>query len=233
LKWGLLAFSAILALAYGVFGADWYRGAPPFTAQALFKASSVVVLSLIALMGGPRLLATGLWFGALGDALLAWRQETFLFGALAFVFGHLCYIWLFLSNGMGPRAALRDRTRVLLITATLLVALLASRLTPQNSPLYGPLTVYSAVLTAMALSSYTLAWPQGLAMAGALLFFVSDGFVAWDKFHPDANPTLAFWRGFAGWMIYWSGQALLCFGGLGLAKREANRDPGRAPVLRQ
>ena len=57
-----------------------------------------------------------------------------------------------------------------------------------------------------------------LAMAGAVLFFISDGFVAWNMFHHDPDPTLAFWRSFAGWMIYWAGQAGLCFGALALRR---------------
>jgi hypothetical protein len=55
-------------------------------------------------------------------------------------------------------------------------------------------------------------------MAGAVLFFISDGFVAWNMFHHDPDPTLAYWRSFAGWMIYWAGQAAICFGALGLHK---------------
>jgi hypothetical protein len=50
------------------------------------------------------------------------------------------------------------------------------------------------------------------------LFFVSDGIVAWNMFHHASDPTLAFWRSFAGWMIYWAGQAALCFGALTLPR---------------
>ena len=70
----------------------------------------------------------------------------------------------------------------------------------------------------MALSSFTLPWTRWLAIAGAVLFFISDGFVAWNMFHPTTDPTLAFWRSFAGWMIYWAGQAAICYGALGLHK---------------
>jgi uncharacterized membrane protein YhhN len=204
--------SAALAVAYGFYGYDMYGGAAPYMFPALFKASSIIMLGLIALMNGPRLLAAGLLFGALGDALLAWSHDTFLYGALAFLVGHICYITLFVRNGIGVRAALRDPARVALLVATVLAALVASQLTPHSSPMFVPLSAYSGVLTLMVLASYTLPWTRKLAMAGAVLFFISDGFVAWNMFRHDADTTLAFWRSFAGWMIYWAGQAALCFG---------------------
>jgi len=217
----LLAISAILAVAYGFYGYDMYNGAAPYVFPAAFKASSIVILGGVALMSGSRLLATGLLFGALGDALLAWSNETFLFGALAFLVGHLFYIAIFVRSGVGLRAALQDRTRVLLLVATVLAALAASQLTPRDSPMFGPLAAYSGVLTLMVLSSYTLPWTRWLAMVGAVLFFISDGFVAWNMFHHDPDPTLAFWRSFAGWMIYWAGQAGICYGALGLHRTRA------------
>jgi uncharacterized membrane protein YhhN len=216
LKQALLLLSAVLAAAYGIYGDGLYAGAPPFTLAAAFKASGILALGLVAIINGSRLLACGLLFGALGDALLAWRHETFLYGALAFLVGHLCYITLFLRNGVGMRAALRDRARILLLAATLIAALTASRLTPASSPMFVPLGVYSVVLTAMTAASYTLAWARWRAMIGAVLFFISDGFVAWNMFHHASDPALAFWRSFAGWMIYWAGQAALCFGALPL-----------------
>jgi hypothetical protein len=48
-----------------------------------------------------------------------------------------------------------------------------------------------------------------------------DGFVAWNMFHHDPDATLAYWRSFAGWMIYWAGQAAICFGAIGLHKAPA------------
>ncbi|MFT3726359.1 MAG: lysoplasmalogenase [Terricaulis sp.] len=212
----LLALSFILAVTYGIYGYDMYAGAPPYAFPAAFKASSIVILGVIALMQGPRLLTAALLFGALGDALLAWSHDAFLYGALAFLVGHLCYIALFLAHGIGVRQALGDRMRLLLLAVTVLAALAASQLTPHDSSMFVPLSVYSGVLTLMVLSSYTLPWSHRLAMLGAALFFISDGFVAWNMFHHDPDPALAFWRSFAGWMIYWAGQAGLCFGALGL-----------------
>jgi uncharacterized membrane protein YhhN len=212
----LVGASAILAIAYGVFGSSFYEGAPPYVVGTIFKASSIIVLGLIALFARSRLLAVGLLFGALGDALLAWSPDTFLYGALAFLIGHLFYIALFLRAGLGV-SALKQPPRAIASLALVVAAIsMTALLVPRDNAMFAPLSVYTGVLTLMVITSFTLPATRWLAMAGAVLFFISDGFVAAGMFHPLEDPTLAFWRGFAGWMIYWAAQAALCFGALGL-----------------
>jgi uncharacterized membrane protein YhhN len=214
-----LALSAILAIAYGAFGSSLYENAPPFIMGTIFKASSIVILGLIALVARSRLLAAGLLFGALGDALLAWSPDTFLFGAAAFLIGHLFYIALFMRSGIGLSATLIKPPRLIGAIALISAAfVMTSLLVPADNAMFAPLSIYTGVLTFMALTSFTLPAKRWLVMAGAVLFFISDGFVAWNMFHHDPDPTLAFWRSFAGWMIYWAGQAAICFGALGLHK---------------
>lgn len=217
-RW-LLALSAVFAIAYGAYGSSLYEGAPPYVIGTIFKASGIIVLGIIALMARSRLLAAGLFFGALGDALLAWSPNTFLSGAFAFLIGHLFYIALFLRAGLGVGAALKSPPR--LIGALALIAAcfgMTYLLVPRDSEMFAPLAVYTGVLTLMALISFMLPATRWLVMLGAVLFFISDGFVAWNMFHHDPDPTLAYWRSFAGWMIYWAGQAAICWGALGLHK---------------
>lgn len=224
----LLALSAILATAYGAFGSSLYEGAPPYIVGTIFKASGIVVLGLIALIARSRLLAAGLFFGAIGDALLAWSPDTFLYGAFAFLIGHLFYITLFLRTGIGVGAALKSPPR--LIGAVALIAacfIMTSLLVPRDNALFTPLAIYTGVLTFMALCSFTQPATRWLAMAGAVLFFISDGFVAWNMFHTDPDPMLAYWRSFAGWMVYWAGQAALCWGMLNV-----HREPASHPLQR-
>ena len=218
----LLAASAILAIAYGACGSSLYEGAPPYVVGTIFKVSGIVILGVVALMARSRLLAAGLLFGALGDALLAWSHETFLYGSLAFLIGHLFYITLFIRSGVGDRGVLREPVRIAAMLAIAAAALVStSMLVPRDSPMFAALGVYTFVLTLMTMSSFTLPWSRWLVMKGAVLFFISDGFVAWNMFHHDPDPTLAFWRSFAGWMIYWAGQAAICYGALGLHKAPA------------
>jgi uncharacterized membrane protein YhhN len=216
----LLALSAILAIAYGAFGSSLYEGAPPFIVGTIFKASSIIILGLIALFARSRILAAGLLFGALGDALLAWSPDTFLYGAFAFLIGHLFYITLWLRAGDGIGAALKSPPRLLGAIALIIACIVMTYLlVPRDNLMFAPLAVYTGVLTLMALCSFTLPATRWLVMAGAVLFFISDGFVAWNMFHHDPDPTLALWRSFAGWMIYWAGQAAICVGALGLHKK--------------
>src|SRR5690606_28250811 len=100
--------SAILAIAYGAYGSSLYTGEPPFIVGTIFKASSIVILGLVALLARSRLLAVGLFFGAIGDALLAWSPDTFLYGAFAFLIGHLFYITLWLRSGLGIGTELKS-----------------------------------------------------------------------------------------------------------------------------
>ncbi len=216
----LLALSLLLALAYGALGPGWREtGVAPELLAAL-KASGIVVLGLIALLAHSRLLAAGLFFGAAGDALLALSESTFLYGALAFLVGHLFYIALFLRAGLGVGPALREPPRALAALALVIAAVaMTAMIVPGDSPLFLPLTTYTTVLTLMTLTSFSLPAERWLVMVGAVLFFVSDGFVAAHLFH-GAHPLVAsFWFGFAGWMLYWAGQAALCIGALGLHKR--------------
>ncbi|HCK83853.1 MAG TPA: hypothetical protein DHW63_04835 [Hyphomonadaceae bacterium] len=172
-----------------------------------------------ALLPANRLLAAGLLFGALGDALLAWSPDTFLYGALAFLIGHIFYITLFARSGLGL-AALRQPSRFIGAIAPITAAIvMTALLVPRDNALFIPLAIYTGVLTLMAITSLTLPMTRWLAMAGAVLFFISDGFVAANMFHPLDDPTLSYWRSFAGWMTYWAGQAGICFGALGLAER--------------
>ncbi|MBL8545678.1 MAG: lysoplasmalogenase [Hyphomonadaceae bacterium] len=239
LRAALLALSAILAVAYGAFGSSLYDGAPPYIVGTIFKASGIIVLGAIAIWsaGAPagqhqrlparvpavhnKLLAAGLLFGALGDALLAWSPDTFLYGAFAFLIGHLFYITLFLRAGIGVGPAFKHPPRLIAAIALIIAAVvMTSLLVPRDNSMFAPLSIYTGVLTLMALTSFTLPATRWLAMLGAVLFFISDGFVAANLFHPLDDPTFAYWRSFAGWMIYWAGQAAICFGALGLHKAE-------------
>lgn len=217
----ILTLSAALAIAYGLVSPDWHVSGVSRHLLASLKASGILLLAALALSRRSRLLGAGLLFGAAGDALLAWSESTFLAGALAFLIGHLCYIALFLRAGIGARA-LSQPTRVIAMIAVVAFAIaMTLRLVPGESQLFVPLGLYTVVLTVMTMTSFTLPAARWLAMAGAVLFLISDGFVAANMFHPLGHPVAAFASSFAGWMIYWAGQAAICMGALGLHRQQA------------
>ena len=216
----LIGLSAALAIAYGIASPLLREPIELNIGLAVLKSSGIALLALIALRHRSRLLAAGLAFGAAGDFLLALDTRfSFMLGAVAFLIGHLFYIALFLRAGLG-RAALRETWRTGAMAVVILAAIgITLILIPPHSTLGLPLKIYTGVLTAMVLASLTLPALRWLAIVGAVLFFVSDGFVAADMFHPINDPALAAARSFAGWMIYWAGQAAICVGAIGLHKR--------------
>ncbi|MBI1187727.1 MAG: hypothetical protein GC206_10445 [Alphaproteobacteria bacterium] len=211
--WAVLAFSAALAVSYGALGQVMAGWGVSIYALAALKASGILLLALLAAMRRRRLLMAALYLGAMGDVGLAFGGRFFLIGAGAFLLGHLCYIALFLRSDANVALALRTPWRIGAIAAVVAAAIaLTLALVPQDDPLFLPLSLYTGVLALMTMTALTLPAARSLAMLGAALFFVSDGFVAANMFHPQSDPTLAFASSFTGWMLYWAGQAGLCVG---------------------
>lgn len=218
IDWVLLSLSGALAVTFGLIAArmpGW--GASPYDIAAL-KASGIILLASLAGVHGRRLLWAALLLGAVGDMLLVF-ERWFLAGAIAFLLGHVCYIALFLRSGAAFSAAGRGWRPVAIAALVLAAIALTLALVPMSDPLFVPLSVYTGVLTLMAAVALTLPPARWLAMIGGVLFFVSDGFVAGNLFHPQSDPTLAFVSSFSGWMIYWAAQACLCIGMLSAPPR--------------
>jgi uncharacterized membrane protein YhhN len=134
--------------------------------------------------------ALGLVFSLLGDVFLMLPREQFIPGLVSFLLAHLAYL-------VGFNASLPS-----LNAASLLLALLVATTSVQiyrgvsaglvasgSQGLKGPVLAYSAVISLMLLAALlTLLrsdWNTGaavLASAGAFLFFLSDTFLAWNKF---------------------------------------------------
>jgi len=207
----LLIVSAVLATAYGLTSRALAESGALLPLLAAFKASGIVVLALLAAVGrADRLIVWALVFGAAGDALLALdRLEP---GALAFAVGHICYIRAVLRTGGSFGGLLRPAPALGALAVIVSAISATALLVPQTSALFWPLAAYTGVLTLMTVVSFTLPRARWLAMAGAVLFLISDGFVAANLFHPQPLPGAAFAMGFGGWMIYWAGQAGLCVG---------------------
>lgn len=138
----------------------------------------------------------GVWFGLglaaslLGDLLLL-RERTFLPGMGAFFLAHVFYI-TGLWHGAPPQMGLAVLFLALVAVALGWLAWQARgeawrRLKQAGMAL--PVTAYALILSAMTFSALlTLArpdWnPQGalLLALGAVLFFLSDAILAWDRF---------------------------------------------------
>lgn len=148
-----------------------------------------------------RWISLGLIFSLVGDVLLAWPGDLFVFGLGAFLLAHLAYLKAYLSDCRRP--ALLPLTLALSIGAVLLGILVSNGL----GPLLVPVMVYGLVISAMlwrALARLGTEVPKRsawLAAAGALFFVFSDSVIGINRFVTPfhAAPYLII-------ISYWLGQ---------------------------
>jgi uncharacterized membrane protein YhhN len=127
-------------------------------------------------------IGVGLFFSLLGDIALLRAEEHFLPGLVAFLFAHIAYLIAFTRDTKFP-ASLSVCFLYLFVAATLYLFLFP-RL-PVALKL--PVAVYAILLTAMAgqaMGRYLVVRSRvaKLAANGALLFMLSDVFLAIDRF---------------------------------------------------
>lgn len=209
MTWALpvqMLLAASLALIYLVAGAAKDRPGP---IASIAKFASVAGLALIAVaQDAPLPVTLGLAFGAIGDLCLTRHGErAFLAGMAAFAIGHLLYaFWMFTPE---------NAMRILWALPVAMLALSAERwLLPRTGALSRAVRAYVWIIALMAATAMTLSPGHWLAMAGALLFVLSDLalalrlFVARDR----AQQRLL---SLSLWPAYWGGQALILLGSLG------------------
>ena len=198
MPWLILAVMGAVAYLYGV----------SMQATLLCLLSKPVpVLALLGwLQDAPaspyrRWISIGLLFSLLGDILLAWPVDLFVFGLGAFLVAHLAYLKAYLVDCR--RLALQPLALALLAGVSLFSVMAAKGL----GDLLIPVAVYALAISAMLwralarLGSHVPKRSAWLAAAGALAFVVSDSLIGIDRF------VLPF--GAAPYLIilcYWIGQ---------------------------
>ncbi|AHL32397.1 membrane protein [Pseudomonas brassicacearum] len=148
-----------------------------------------------------RWISLGLIFSLVGDVLLAWPGDLFVFGLGAFLLAHLAYLKAYLSDCRRP--ALLPLALASGIGAALLGILMSNGL----GPLLVPVIVYGLVISTMlwrALARLGTEAPKRsawLAAAGALAFVFSDSLIGINRFVAPfhAAPYLII-------ISYWLGQ---------------------------
>lgn len=194
LTYGLLLFQASLDLPPGA----------PLTGQIAYqpvwKTAMALLLARAAWFHRPtgerRWLVVALVFSGLGDFLLALPglRISFIGGLGAFLFAHLAYLRLFVPLG-GDLRAHRLVGCGLVIGAA---AALLGRFWPNLGDMMWPVTVYIAVLAAMACAAMLARLPTSLAALGALCFVMSDAMIGMAKFlSPFETYQLGIWWTYA------------------------------------
>ncbi|WP_092223302.1 MULTISPECIES: lysoplasmalogenase [unclassified Pseudomonas] len=180
--WLILALMGAVTYLYGL------------TVHATLLCLLVKPMPVLALLGwlhdAPpsdyrRWVSLGLIFSLVGDVLLAWPGDLFVFGLGAFLLAHLAYLKAYLSDCRRP--ALLPLALALGIGAMLLGVLVSNGL----GSLLVPVIVYGLVISTMlwrALARLGTGVPKRsawLAAAGALAFVFSDSLIGINRFvHP-------------------------------------------------
>ncbi len=147
----------------------------------LFKPLTMVLI--IALAAQRHAASDSLWLYAavvlslIGDVCLMFPARAFGAGLVAFLLAHLAYIVVFLHGN----APLWWWPLVVLLPLTVLYWRALARFKPR---LMMAIQIYSVALLAMVLTGLSLARTHHGATlaAGVLLFALSDGLLAWNKF---------------------------------------------------
>ncbi len=176
-----------------------------FPLSAAVKAMGIILLAGIALREKAPILAMALLASAVGDIMLAWQPRQMVFGIAAFGVVHLVYIGIF--AGRVKSAGLRGLPGW--IGAGLIAIFGAAMLTwlyPGMGELTVPATIYNGIILVMAVLAAISRAPF-LALAGALLFVLSDSFIGAREFQ-----NAFMWSGPVIWATYYIGQLFLTLG---------------------
>jgi uncharacterized membrane protein YhhN len=199
-----LLFMAVLVAA----GTDWVAVAKGWTKiETLAKPATMVLLfAYLALAGGFRAtplicFGLGIFFSLAGDIFLMvsnlrFSDRWFMPGLAAFLLAHISYIiGLNLPFALSsPLWATSIGIILAIIAGRVLRRILAGVREKGLQGLVVPVMVYGMVITLMLLSAiltfYRLGWKtsaSGLVSLGAILFYLSDIILAWNKFVMPIN----------------------------------------------
>ncbi|TKC10079.1 lysoplasmalogenase [Pedobacter polaris] len=132
----------------------------------------------------------GLLFGLVGDSLLMFvdvNSSFFMFGLIAFLLGHLMYIFAFYLDYKWNPQIEKSATRIALAVFGAFCLGFYLYLRPYLDSMKIPVMIYAFVISLMAIMAVnrkgrvsTLSF--NLIFIGAILFLISDSFLAYNKF---------------------------------------------------
>lgn len=182
-----LVFAGLEALAVWK---GWHR-------MEFVTKPAVMILLFLRLVLNTGLQGSMLWFGAgivfslLGDVLLLVPQDRlFIPGLVAFLITHICYLIGFKEQLVHPTAWTFMLLFFILLNAARLLRRIvrAVRLKGQTGLVY-PVILYGLVISLMLFAAmstfFDTTWKTDAALyvsVGAFLFWISDLFLAWNKF---------------------------------------------------
>ncbi|WP_172970958.1 lysoplasmalogenase [Bacillus sp. THAF10] len=153
------------------------------------KPGTMVFIIALALWGAPFeppafgwWILIGLLFSLVGDIFLMLPKNRFLFGLIAFLIAHVCYVIGFIQKA--PLTLNIVVIVVLVLSAVLFIKVLTPGVLKQGGgKLLTAVVFYVVLISAMVVTAVSTG--ESLLIIAAVLFFLSDATLAWDRFvHP-------------------------------------------------
>lgn len=174
-----------LALAFGM--ADWWATwTQRKSVRYVTKPLALVFLIGVAVTLEPfdttirTWMVIGLVLSLAGDIFLMLPEKWFVAGLASFLLGHVAYV-------VAMQMADQSLPMLLVGLAVVLVsgAIVGRRIVSGvdaagGKQMVGPVVAYVVIISAMVVSAFGTTAPW--AIAGALLFYISDGTLAWNRF---------------------------------------------------
>ena len=178
-----IAVAGILAVADWIAVSPWVRSK---RAEYVLKPATMIPLVAAAAILDPErdaqraLFVAALVLSLAGDVFLMLPRDLFVAGLGSFLLGHIAYIGGFLLEPRSTGATLVAVAVVMIAAATLGRRIISAARASDTLAIAGPVTLYMAVISTMAVLAAGTA--EAFATAGAAIFFASDAMIAWDRF---------------------------------------------------
>lgn len=180
-------FWVLIVATLVVAAADWWAVATDRRrVEYLLKPLTMVVLVAAAVaLGDPAddtarwVLVVGLLFSLAGDVFLMLDPKHFLAGLGSFLVGHVAYV-VALAQFELSAPMLVLGAAVVVVAGGVVGRGVVRGAARRDARLRLPVAAYVAVISAMVVAAFGTTIPA--AIAGALLFYASDGILGWNRF---------------------------------------------------
>jgi alkenylglycerophosphocholine hydrolase len=181
IAWPLLATAILFAAV------DWLAVAHSnLRLRWVFKPSALLLLIAVALSLHPAsagqryLFVAALVLSLTGDVLLLLGERAFRAGLATFLAAHLAFSAGFLVAGVNRGLLAYAVLTVAIVSLALGGQVLRSLLRSGNRGMAAPVAAYLLAISATVALAAASGRPT--ALAGAVLFYASDGMIAWNRF---------------------------------------------------
>jgi len=179
----LLVATALAALANW-----WSRVAHNDRVELWAKpATTILVIGLALASGAPTghivIAVVALTFCLLGDIFLMPAVDNFILGLASFLIGHVVFVVLFVTYGLGHRSLAGIAVLALVVMVTTIGRIIVLSAGVHEPALKVPVAAYLVVISTMA----AVGWGTGMGwvIAGTTLFVISDAILGWGQFVKD------------------------------------------------